>query len=90
MEAGAGFPVESSLLSAAALAELALTRYGLPVPVRSRLISRGLNDVYRIEADGAVAYLRVTGHGWRSEAEVAAKSPRSATCRVGACALRLQ
>jgi Ser/Thr protein kinase RdoA (MazF antagonist) len=73
MVQAAHFPVQSSILSADALAEMARDHYPLQHPVQCRLISRGLNDVYRVESDGAISFLRVTPRGWRLDVELEAE-----------------
>jgi Ser/Thr protein kinase RdoA (MazF antagonist) len=67
------FPAESSVLAAEALAEWVLAAYGLVPPVRCLLVSRGLNDAYRIETGDGTFYLRVYRHGWRTDAETEAE-----------------
>lgn len=67
------FPVQSSVLSAEALAADVLPHYRLESPIRCRLHSRGVNDVYRVQSGESIAYFRVSPHGWRSAAEVAAE-----------------
>jgi Ser/Thr protein kinase RdoA (MazF antagonist) len=70
---GSVLAVQSSILSADALAVDVLPRYALPRPIHCRLISHGVNDVYRVEAGGQRAFLRISPHGWRSAADVEAE-----------------
>jgi Ser/Thr protein kinase RdoA (MazF antagonist) len=67
------FPTQSSVLAAEALTERVLPAYDLKPPVRCRLISRGLNDTYRVETANGSFYLRVYRHGWRTDAEMEAE-----------------
>jgi Ser/Thr protein kinase RdoA (MazF antagonist) len=67
------FPVRSSVISPEALTERMLSGYALPEPRHSRLISRSMNDTYRVTAGAETYFLRVTGYGWRSRDAVAAE-----------------
>jgi Ser/Thr protein kinase RdoA (MazF antagonist) len=60
------FPAVSTVLSADAISERILPLYELTPPVRCRLLSRGLNDTYRVSTGDGDRYLRVYRHGWRS------------------------
>jgi Ser/Thr protein kinase RdoA (MazF antagonist) len=66
-------PVRASELEAEPLGTLAAEAYGLGSPVRCRLVSSSLNDVYRIESGGERYFLRVGPTGWRTETEVEAE-----------------
>jgi Ser/Thr protein kinase RdoA (MazF antagonist) len=67
------FPVRTSVLAPEALVERVLPGYGLPEPRQCRLISRSMNDTYRVKAGAETYFLRVTGYGWRSRYAVAAE-----------------
>ncbi len=67
------FPTEASLLAAEAMSERFLTAYTVVPPVRCRLVSRGLNDTYRVETGSGPFYLRVYRHGLRSDADTEAE-----------------
>jgi Ser/Thr protein kinase RdoA (MazF antagonist) len=67
------FPVRSSVLSPEALAELVLPGYALPKPRYCRLISRSMNDTYKVTAGTETFFLRVSGYGWRAGNAVAAE-----------------
>jgi Ser/Thr protein kinase RdoA (MazF antagonist) len=67
------FPVRSSVLSPEALGEQVLPGYPLPGPGHCRLISRSMNDIYRVTAGTETFFLRVSGHGWRSQEAVEAE-----------------
>jgi Ser/Thr protein kinase RdoA (MazF antagonist) len=67
------FPVDSSVLSAAALAELLVPAYDLPGPVRCRLVNRGDNDTYLVAAAGQRFALRAYNHERSDRAEVEAE-----------------
>ena len=71
---GRHVPVESSLLTADGLTEFVLPDYGLPAPVRCRLVSRGVNDTYRVDSGTSTYYLRVAPHGWRTVQELEAEA----------------
>lgn len=65
------FPVSQSVLDVEALAAELKRRYGLQGEVRCKLLSRGMNDIYRIEhADGPHA-LKVARTGKSSDDEFA-------------------
>ena len=65
------FPVSQSVLDADALAEELKRRYGFVGGVRCKLLSRGMNDIYRVEhADGPHA-LKVARSGKSSDDEFA-------------------
>jgi Ser/Thr protein kinase RdoA (MazF antagonist) len=63
------FPVLQSVLDAGALAQEAAARYGLPAPMRCRLISRGMNDIYELRAGQQRYALKVARAGKSSGAE---------------------
>lgn len=64
------YPVVRSLLSASALRDTVADGYNLgPVDV-CRLLARGLNDTYRIEAGTEQYALRVSRAHWRSNSDV--------------------
>ena len=67
------FPVRSSILSPGALVERVLPTYALPQPHHCRLISRSMNDNYKVTAGAETYYLRVSGHDWRSRDAVSAE-----------------
>lgn len=67
------FPVQSSVLSADALAERVLPHYVLPEPLQCRLIARGVNDTYQVTAGADTFYLRVSIHGWRTRGDLDAE-----------------
>jgi Ser/Thr protein kinase RdoA (MazF antagonist) len=67
------FPVDSSVLSAAALAERLLPAYDLPGPPRCQLVNRGDNDTYVVAAAGERFALRVYNHERENRAEVEAE-----------------
>lgn len=68
------FPVQRSLLSAPALAErVLLPNYDLPGSLTCRFWSRGINDLYLIEAEGVKLVLRISPTGWRSYEHLAAE-----------------
>lgn len=67
------FPVDSSVLSAAALAERILPAYDLPGSPRCQLINRGDNDTYLVAAAGARFALRAYNHERGDRAEVSAE-----------------
>lgn len=65
------FPVSQSVLDADALSAEVKNRYGFAGEVRCRLLSRGMNDIYRIEhADGPHA-LKVARTGKSNDEEFA-------------------
>ena len=53
------FPVIQSVLDAAALESAVAAHYGLAPPVRCRLISRGMNDIYQVTAGSQRFALKV-------------------------------
>jgi Ser/Thr protein kinase RdoA (MazF antagonist) len=67
------FPVDSSVLSAAALAERILPAYDLDGPPRCQLINRGDNDTYLVTAAGARFALRAYNPERGDRTEVAAE-----------------
>ena len=68
---GVTFPVSQSVLDADALGAELVRRYGLSGEVRCKLLSRGMNDIYRIEhADGPHA-LKVARSGKSNDDEFA-------------------
>ena len=64
------FPVDSSVLSAAALAERLLPAYALPGIPACRLVNRGDNDTYLVTAGGRRFALRAWNHERSNAAEV--------------------
>jgi len=67
------FPVDSSVLSAAALAERLLPAYDLLGRPRCQLVNRGDNDTYVVTAAGQRFALRVYNHERADRAEVEAE-----------------
>lgn len=65
------FPVSQSVLDADALAAELVRRYGLKGDVRCLLLSRGMNDIYRIEHAGDPYALKVARSGKSSDDEFA-------------------
>jgi len=65
------FPVSQSVLDADALAAELKRRYGLKGDVRCKLLSRGMNDIYRVEHDGGPHALKVARTGKSSDDEFA-------------------
>lgn len=65
------FPVSQSVLEADALADELVRRYGLQGDVRCLLLSRGMNDIYRIEHAGDPYALKVARSGKSSDDEFA-------------------
>jgi Ser/Thr protein kinase RdoA (MazF antagonist) len=67
-------PVRSSLFAPSALGAWAAAAYGLPDPVRCRLVSASVNDTYRLDTGSETCcYLRVARHGWRTAGDVEAE-----------------
>jgi Ser/Thr protein kinase RdoA (MazF antagonist) len=60
------FPVERSLLSAQALNERVLSKYGLDQPITCNFWRRGINDGYLVRTGPRKLVLRVSPAGWRS------------------------
>src|SRR5215212_946204 len=67
------FPVQSSVLSPAALAERELPHYPAREPIACRLVARSINDTYQITTSADTFYLRVSGHGWRTREDLEAE-----------------
>jgi Ser/Thr protein kinase RdoA (MazF antagonist) len=67
------FPVDSSVLSAAALAERILPAYDLPGTPRCQLVNRGDNDTYLVTAAGRRYALRAWNQERTDRAEVEAE-----------------
>lgn len=65
------FPVSQSVLDADALAAELKRRYGLGGEVRCKLLSRGMNDIYRIEHAGGPHALKVARSGKSNDDEFA-------------------
>ncbi|MEQ8508325.1 MAG: phosphotransferase [Rhodospirillaceae bacterium] len=65
------FPVSQSVLEADALAAELKRRYGLKGDVRCKLLSRGMNDIYRIEHDDGPHALKVARTGKSTDDEFA-------------------
>lgn len=65
------FPVSQSVLDADALANELKERYGLTGEVKCRLISRGMNDIYRIEHAHGPHALKVARTGKSTDDEFA-------------------
>ena len=65
------FPVSQSELDAGALAAEIKRRYGLNGEVRFLLLSRGMNDIYRIEHDDGPSALKVARTGKSTDDEFA-------------------
>jgi Ser/Thr protein kinase RdoA (MazF antagonist) len=64
-------PVASSLFDETSLAEWLLAAYDPGPSLDCRLISRSMNDTFRVTTPLATSYLRVTPHGWRTREDVA-------------------
>ena len=65
------FPVSQSVLDADALAHELKTRYGLAGEVKCRLISRGMNDIYRVGHKDGPHALKVARSGKSTDDEFA-------------------
>ncbi|MBT5242200.1 MAG: phosphotransferase [Rhodospirillaceae bacterium] len=65
------FPVSQSVLDADALAAELKRRYGFDGDVRCKLLSRGMNDIYRIEHAGGPHALKVSRSGKSNDDEFA-------------------
>lgn len=63
------FPVSQSVLDADALAQELTSRFGLKGDVRCRLLSRGMNDIYRVEHSGGPHALKVARAGKSTSSE---------------------
>ena len=63
------FPVSQSVLDADALADELIKRYGLKGDVRCRLLSRGMNDIYRIGHQAGPHALKVARAGKSTKTE---------------------
>jgi Ser/Thr protein kinase RdoA (MazF antagonist) len=63
------FPVSQSVLDAGALAQELARRYGWAAPVRCRLISRGMNDIYEVTGAGVHAAAKVARAGKSTDGE---------------------
>ncbi len=63
--------VVSSLFDETSLAEWLLAAYDLGPSLDCRLISRGMNDTFRVATPRATSYLRVTPLGWRTREDIA-------------------
>ena len=56
----AAFPAQSSVLDEQALLHRVLPLFDLPTPARScRFFTRADSDIYRVETDDGVAYLKI-------------------------------
>lgn len=64
------FPVIYSTLSAIALVEKVLPRYGLQEVDRCELWNRGLSDIYLVQTPRQLFVLRVSHHHWRSQTDI--------------------
>jgi Ser/Thr protein kinase RdoA (MazF antagonist) len=91
------FPVQRSLLSAAALTERVLANYDLPGSPACHFWRRSINDLYLVKAEGARFVLRVSPANWRSHQHLVVEIdllnylhrnqlsvPRPIRCRDGA------
>ncbi|MDX2225008.1 MAG: phosphotransferase [Rhodospirillaceae bacterium] len=63
------FPVSQSVLDAGALARELARRYGFAAPVRCRLISRGMNDIYEVKGPDVHAAAKVARAGKSTDGE---------------------
>ena len=63
------FPVFQSVLDSTALGAEVARRYGLAGPIRCRLISRGMNDIYEVRSGAQRFALKVARAGKCSDAE---------------------
>lgn len=66
-------PVLRSVIDPAAIADFAMVLYRMPKGTTARLVSSGLNDVYRIDSEGVSRYLRVSPSTWRTRPEIEAE-----------------
>ena len=71
---GSSIAVSSSVLASDALAAWAGTEFALRGPLHCRLVSRGVNDVYRITSEAGLHFLRVSPHAWRTPAQLEAEA----------------
>jgi Ser/Thr protein kinase RdoA (MazF antagonist) len=65
--------VDSSLFDETALADWLLATFDLGPSVSCRLISRSMNDTFRVMTPLATFFLRVTPHGWRTRQDIASE-----------------
>ena len=65
------FPVSQSVLDADALTKALTDRYGLRGDVKCRLLSRGMNDIYRVDHQDGPNALKVARTGKSSDDEFA-------------------
>lgn len=63
-------PIIHSILDADALGAEIQGHFGLPDPIRCELLTRGMNDVYLVRADGRRYAARAWRANWRSESDV--------------------
>jgi len=68
------FPVLYSTPRADAVADFVSTHYDLHGPIRCKLLSRGWNDIFEIEARGERFILRLSKRRARGEADVASET----------------
>jgi len=64
------FPVQSTILSSAALLEKIVSRYPLEAPLECFLYSEHLNHVYRVKSNSSPYYLRVSRFEWRTPRDI--------------------
>jgi Ser/Thr protein kinase RdoA (MazF antagonist) len=65
--------VSRSILDPVAIADFTMVLYRMPRGTTARLVSSGLNDVYRIDSEGFSRYLRVSPSPWRTRPEIEAE-----------------
>ncbi|CAN5704649.1 hypothetical protein BH11PSE3_BH11PSE3_24530 [soil metagenome] len=73
--------VVHTTLSAHAVAEFSATVFDIPVPVRARLVSRGFNDVFELEAPGRL-FLRIGRQARRTLADAEHEAQALAEARA--------
>jgi len=67
------FPVQHSILSAAALADWAASHYPLKAPLRCRFLRGSMSDVYRLETSDAAYFLKIYLHNRHSKHAIRAE-----------------
>jgi Ser/Thr protein kinase RdoA (MazF antagonist) len=65
--------VDTSLFDETALADWLIATFDLGPSVSCRLISRSMNDTFRVMTPLATFFLRVTPHGWRTRQDIASE-----------------
>jgi len=64
------FPAMYSMLSSDALLDFVASHYDVGTVTRCKILTRGLNDTYRVSTDEGVYILRVYRTPWRTKADV--------------------